>query len=285
MNKIKINIDSLKRRAKNIRKHIVVMSGRINASHSGSALSPVEIVTALYFSIMKINSKKPNWLERDRFILSKGHGGAVLYSALAEAKFISGDLLKKFCADGSPLVTHPVVASISGVSGVEATAGSLGHGLSIGIGMALAGRYDKKSYNVFVLVSDGECDEGSLWEGVLYAGAKKIDNLIMFVDYNKIQSFGRTAEVLDLEPFADKFKSFNWHVQEIDGHNFKEIIESVKIAKEKKGKPHCIIAHTIKGKGVSYMENKLEWHYHSPTGELMNQAIKDIESGYEAKKI
>lgn len=285
MSKKKPDIEDLKIKAKNIRKNIIKISGNANASHSGSALSPVEIVTALYFSLMKIDFKRPDWPERDRFILSKGHGGAVLYAVLYEAGFINENMLKKFCADGSPLVTHPVLARISGVSGIEATAGSLGHGLSMGIGMALSGVHDKKSYNVFILVSDGECDEGSLWEGVLYAGAKKIDNLVLFVDYNKIQSFGRTAEVLDLEPFADKFRSFNWHVQEIDGHNFEEIIESVKIAKEKKGKPHCVIAHTVKGKGVSYMEDRLEWHYRSPTGELMDKAIKDIEFGFTAKKI
>lgn len=252
------------------------MSARANASHSGSALSPVEIVTTLYFHTMNIDPKKPNWSDRDRFILSKGHGGAVLYSALAKRGFFPESLLDTFCLDKSPLTTHPIFSKISGIPGVEATTGSLGHGLAMGIGMALAGKKDKKNYTVYIMLSDGECDEGSVWEGFLYAGAKKLDNLIIFIDYNKIQSFGRTAEVLDLEPLKDKLLSFRWQVQEIDGHNFEQIIKAIEIAKVKSGQPHCIIAHTIKGKGISYMEDKLEWHYHSPTGEFLKRALKEL---------
>ena len=270
------DIKFLEEKALAIRKHIVTMSGRANASHSGSALSPVEIVTALYFNLMRINPKKPYWSERDRFILSKGHGGAVLYAALAERGFIKKSLLNTFCFDGSPLITHPVIQHVSGVSGIEATTGSLGHGLPMGVGMALAAKHDGKNYNVYVMISDGECDEGTTWEAMLYAGVKGLDNLIVFLDYNKIQSFGRTAEVLDLEPLAPKIKSFRWDVKEIDGHNFKEIISAVKEAKRNSGKPHCIIAHTVKGKGVSYMEDKLEWHYRSPTGDLMSQALIEL---------
>lgn len=259
-----------------IRRHIITMSARANASHVGSALSPVEIITALYFHAMRINPKKPDGKNRDRFILSKGHGGAVLYAALAERGIFPTRLLDTFCLDKSPLPTHPIGVQISGVPGVEVTTGSLGHGLAMGIGIALAGKHDKKSYTTYVMLSDGECDEGSVWESVLYAGAKKIDNLIAFVDYNKIQSFGRTAEVLDLEPFADKFRAFRWHTQEIDGHNFTEIIMAVDNAKKIKKMPHCIIAHTVKGKGISFMEDKIEWHYRSLTGELLEQALREL---------
>lgn len=262
--------------ATTLRRHIVTMSARANASHVGSALSPVEIITALYFHAMRLNPKKPGWENRDRFILSKGHGGAVLYAILAERGIISRKLLDTFCLDESHLPTHPIVARISDVAGVEATTGSLGHGLAMGIGMALAGEHDKKSYTIYVMLSDGECDEGSIWESVLYAGVKKLNNLIIFVDYNKIQSFGRTAEVLDLEPLAEKFRAFRWHVQEIDGHNVSEILRAIAEAKKVKNGPHCIIAHTVKGKGISFMENKLEWHYRSPTGELLDQALKEL---------
>lgn len=263
--------------ASTIRRHIITMSAAANASHVGSALSPVEIITALYFHAMRIDPKKPDWADRDRFILSKGHGGAVLYAALAERGIMPKHLLNTFCLDNSCLPTHPVGACVSGVHGVEVTTGSLGHGLAMSIGIALAGKHDKKSYTTYVMLSDGECDEGSMWESALYAGVKKLNNLVAFVDYNKIQSFGRTAEVLDLEPLADKFRSFRWHVQEIDGHSFPEIIRAIKETKTILDKPHIIIAHTIKGKGISFMEDKLEWHYRSPTGELLDQALKELD--------
>jgi len=274
----KTDIQNLKKVAVNIRKHIVTMAARAGVSHSGSALSAVEIVTALYFRIMNINPKKPDWPGRDRFILSKGHAGAALYSVLAERGFFPRSSLKTFCLDKSSFPTHPVFSRISGVPGVEATTGSLGHGLAMGIGMALAAKHDKGSNRIYVMVSDGECDEGSTWEGFLYAGVKKLDNLTVFIDYNKIQSFGRTADVLDIEPLKDKLRSFRWQVQEIDGHNFEQIIKAVEAANNNHGKPNCIIAHTIKGKGISYMEDKLEWHYRSPDKELLKQALKELDN-------
>lgn len=264
----------LKEIAREIRKDIVRMAAHANASHSGSALSPVEIITALYFKLMRYNPKRPVWPDRDRFILSKGHGGAVLYATLARAGYFSMGQLKTFCLDRGVLTTHPF---LGGVPGVEATTGSLGHGLGLGIGMALAARVDKKKYWTFVVLSDGECDEGSNWEAILYAGFHKMDNLIIFIDYNKIQSFGRTKQVLDLEPFAEKFKAFRWDVQEINGHDFDEIITAVYRAKKKRGKPHCIIAHTVKGKGVSYMEDRLEWHYRAPLGDLEKKALVELD--------
>lgn len=262
-------------KAVDIREHIVNMSADANASHSGSALSAVDVITALYFEIMKIDPLRPLWPERDRFILSKGHGGASLYATLAERGYFPKAKLKTFCKDEGFLTTHPVIQN---VPGVEATTGSLGHGLSIGLGMALAGKFDKKDYHVFVMLSDGECDEGSVWEAAMYAGFHGVHNLAAIVDYNKIQSFGRTEEVMNLEPFADKWKSFGWEVREIDGHDFGEILGALSAVPFKKGKPSCIIAHTIKGKGVSYMENKLEWHYRSPTGDLRGQALKELQA-------
>lgn len=275
-NKIKIDFKNLEKIAIDIRRRIINISARANVSHSGSALSTVEIITALYFHIMKINPKKPDFPFRDRFILSKGHAGAALYSVLAKRGFFPESLLNTFCFDKSPLTTHPIFNKISGVPGVEATTGSLGHGLSIGIGMALAGKEDKKDYTVYVMLSDGECDEGSVWEGFLWAGFKKLDNLIVFIDYNKIQAFGRTEEILDLNSLSNKLQSFRWHVQEINGHDFSQIIEAIETAKKEIGQPHCIIANTIKGKGISYMEDKLEWHYRSPTGDFLEQALKEL---------
>lgn len=279
------DIQKLKKIANQIRRHIVLMASRANASHSGSALSSVEIVTALYFNLMRLDPKNPDWEDRDRFILSKGHGGAVLYAALAERGFFPVKWLDTFCLDDSLLPTHPVFGKISGVPGVEATTGSLGHGLAMGLGMALAGKHDKKDYWVYVMISDGECDEGSVWEGFLYTGAKKIDNLIVFIDYNKIQSFGRTAEVLDLEPLKDKLSAFHWEVQEINGHDFAEIISAVEHAKNQPGKPHCIIAHTVKGKGISYMEDKLEWHYRAPTGDLLTKALSELDEDLKSVEV
>ncbi|MEK7643493.1 MAG: transketolase [Patescibacteria group bacterium] len=262
----------LKEVARQIRRDIIIMSGRANASHSGSALSAVEILVALYFDVMRIDPRRPDWALRDRFLLSKGHAGAVLYATLAERGFFSKKKLDQFCL-GANLTTHPTRFS---APGVEVATGSLGHGLPMGVGMALAARMDRKAWRTYVLLSDGECDEGSVWESILFAGFHKLDNLTVIIDYNKIQSFGRTADVLDLEPLKQKFEAFRWNVSEVDGHDFEEIRDALGKAKKTQGKPQCIIAHTVKGKGVSYMEDKLEWHYRSPTGELGEQALKEL---------
>lgn len=269
-----IKIAKLEKLANQIRRHIITMAGTARVPHAGSALSAVEIVTTLYFGdVLRINPKRPRSPERDRFIFSKGHASAVLYATLAERGFFPKSKLATYAADGSTLTCHP---SQWGAPGVEVQAGSLGHGLAMGIGMALAARHDKKRYRVYVLLSDGECDEGSVWEGILFAGHHKLDNLTVFIDYNKIQSFGRTAEVLNLEPFAEKFRSFHWHVQEINGHDPRAIINAVKAAREIKDQPQCIIAHTVKGKGISFFEDKLESHYINPSDELMERALKEL---------
>lgn len=270
------NLDnSLVEISKDIRKNILKMVTVSKSSHVGSALSIVEILVTLYFKILNIDPLSPEKEDRDRFILSKGHASAALYATLAERVFFSKDLLDKYYTDGGVLPGH---LDSSMTPGVEVSTGSLGHGLSIGIGMAIAAKYDNKNYKIYVLMSDGECDEGSTWEAAMLAAHLKLDNLVAIIDYNKIQSFGRIKEVLNLEPLYDKWVSFGWAVREIDGHNYQELLSAFESLPIVRGKPSMIIAHTIKGKGVSFMEDKLEWHYKSPTQEQYEIAIKEIDA-------
>jgi len=261
--------------ARTIRSDIVRMHFNAGASHIGSALSCVDILVGLYFSVLKINPKNPQDKNRDRFILSKGHAVSALYATLAERGFFPRSRLNDYCKNGSCLVGH---STKDAVPGVEVSTGSLGHGLAIGIGMAISAKYDRLKYRVFVLLSDGECNEGSVWESALFAGYHKLDNLVAIIDYNKIQAFGHVKEVLDLEPLKDKWKAFGWEAREIDGHSFTEIISMLKKVPFKKNKPSLIVAHTIKGKGISFMENRLEWHYKSPSREEYNLAMKELNS-------
>lgn len=272
------NIDnSLVNISKNIRKSILKMVTVSKSSHVGSALSIVEILVTLYFKILNIYPLFPEKEDRDRFILSKGHASAALYATLAERGFFSKDSLDidKYHTDGGVLPGH-LDSSIT--PGVEVSTGSLGHGLPMGTGMAIAAKHDNKNYKIYVLMSDGECDEGSTWEAAMLAAHLKLDNLVAIIDYNKIQSFGRVKEVIDLEPLYDKWISFGWAVKEIDGHNYQELSSAFEPLPFKRSKPSMIIAHTIKGKGVSFMEDKLEWHYKSPTQEQYEMAIKEIDA-------
>jgi len=261
----------LKKIAKEIRLRVLETVTRSNGPHIGSSLSAVEILTSLYFGIMKVNPNNPN---RDRFILSKGHAAAVLYATLAERGLFNKKDLKNYCKNESNLPGH---STKNCVPGVEVSAGSLGHGLPIGNGMALAGKKDKKNYRIFVLLSDGECDEGSTWEAILFAGHHKLDNLVAIVDYNKWQSFGRTKDVLDLEPFAQKWRDFKWGVKSVDGHDLEELVAAFKRVPFSKNKPSVIIANTIKGRGLPAMENTLESHYRSPTGEEFEAAVRRLK--------
>ena len=256
-----------------IRRHIANMHSKANASHIGSSFSCVDILTTLYFSVMKIDAKNPAWCGRDRFILSKGHAASALYATLVERGLLSKNALNKYCCQDNSLPGHVTKGC---VSFLETSTGSLGHGLPIGAGMALAGKYDGLKYRVFVLMSDGECDEGSVWESALFSAHHGLNNLIAIIDYNKIQAMGRTNEVLNLEPFADKWRSFGWAVKEVDGHNHSAIMKVLKKAPFKKNTPSIIIAHTIKGKGVSFMENKLLWHYKSPDDSELKNALKEL---------
>ena len=259
--------------AQRIRKEILKMIFSSQTSHIGSCLSCVDILTVLYFKILKIDPRNPLIENRDRFILSKGHAVAALYATLAERGFFDKTLLKKYCIDGSNLLGH---ASRNSVPGIEISTGSLGHGLAMGNGMAIAGKRDNKKYRVFVLLSDGECDEGSTWEAILFAGHHKLDNLIAIVDYNRWQAFGRIKDVLNLEPFAQKWQDFGWSVKEVNGHKFQEVYQALKKIPFEKNKPSVLIAHTIKAKGLSFLENKLESHYRSLTKDEYKIAIKEI---------
>lgn len=267
-------MENIKTLAANLRKHVVRMTHNANSPHIGGCLSSADIVAALYGKVLCVFPEEPTRHDRDRFILSKGHSAAIVYAALAERGFFPKERLEDFCRDGSPFVGS---VSHRNVPGVEASTGSLGHGLPIACGMALALRHDSLNNRVYVLMSDGECDEGSVWEAALFAGHHKISNLTVFIDYNKIQSFGFVSEVLDLEPLRDKWQAFRWDVQEIDGHDHAAIINAAERAKTN-DKPSIIISHTVKGKGVSFMENQLLWHYRSPTGENLENALRELDS-------
>lgn len=243
-----------------------------NASHIGSCLSMADILAVLYTQILRLDPTEPARGDRDRFILSKGHATAILYAALAERGFFPVSLLQTYCQNGSVLTGHVS----HGVPGVEVSTGSLGHGLPLAVGMALGLRGGRHKARVVCLLSDGECDEGSNWEAILFAPHHRLDNLTAIVDYNKIQSFGRVSEVLGLEPFAEKWRAFGWHVVELDGHDIDALGETLAAVPAAPGKPTAIIAHTVKGRGVSFMEDRLEWHYKSPNAEQLAQALKEI---------
>lgn len=255
-----------------IRRHALRMVHRANASHIGTCLSMADLLAVLYACILRYRADEPQWPDRDRFILSKGHGAAILYAVLAECGFFPVAWLDDYARDGSPLLGHVS----HHVPGVELSTGSLGHGLSVGCGMALAGKREGRPYRVFVLLSDGELDEGANWEAILFAPHHRLDNLVAIVDYNKIQSFGSVKEVLDLDPLADKWRAFRWAVREIDGHDYAQIEAALAAVPFEPGKPSVVIAHTVKGKGVSFMEGQLAWHYRSPNAEQLAQALREL---------
>ena len=261
--------------AKRIRQHVLRMVHRAHSSHVGSSFSIADLLAVLYDGVLRVNPQRPDWPERDRFILSKGHACAAVYAVLEEKGFFPIDWLDTYYQDGSHLAGH---ITHRGVPGVEVSTGSLGHGLSIAAGMALAGKHENQSYRVFTLLSDGECDEGSNWEAALFIPHHRLDNLVAIVDYNKIQSFGTVKEVLDLEPLADKWRAFGWATREIDGHDFRQIEDTLLSVPFEPGKPSCIITHTIKGKGISFMENQLAWHYQSPNDKELEQALAELEA-------
>ena len=259
--------------ARRIRAHCVRMTHHAQASHIGTCLSMADLLAVLYSEVLRVDPARPEWADRDRFILSKGHGAAGLYAVLAERGFFPREWLATYGDDGGRLATHVVRY---GVPGVDFSTGSLGHGLSVGCGMALAGKREGRPYRVFVQLSDGECDEGSTWEAVLFAPHHGLDNLVAIVDYNKIQSFGTVKEVLDLAPLADKWRAFRWGVREIDGHDHGQILEACRAVPFEAGRPSAIIAHTVKGKGVRFMEDKLLWHYKSPDAEQLAAALAEL---------
>jgi transketolase len=231
-----------------------------------------DLLAILYSGILRVDPARPEWPGRDRFILSKGHGAAILYAVLAETGFFPVEQLEEFCLEGSALTGHINHA----VPGVEVSTGSLGHGLPMGCGMALAGRSDGADWRAVVLLSDGELDEGSNWEAILFAAHHRLENLVAIVDFNKIQSFGSVKEVLNLDPLPAKWEAFGWGVAEIDGHDHGEIEKHLKAAPFQAGKPSVLIAHTVKGKGISFMENALPWHYRAPDAALLEKALEEL---------
>ena len=268
------DLSALRSRATQIRRHIVEMLAEAASGHPGGSLSAVEVVTALYFGgFLRYDPANPDWEDRDRFILSKGHGVPVQYAALAEAGMLPFEELKTLRKIDSRLQGHPVLGT---APGIEASTGSLGGGLSIGLGMALAARMDRKDVRVYVLLGDGECQEGQIWEAAMAAGHHKPDNLIAIVDNNKFQLDGATAEILGLEPFAEKWEAFGWTVKEIDGHDLGAVIEGLDWALDQSG-PACVIAHTVKGKGVSFMEGENAYHGVAPTEEELAKALGELD--------
>jgi transketolase len=259
--------------AKELRREILNMIYRTKSPHIGGSFSMVELLVALYFGVLNINPKNPSDPERDKFILSKGHCCQALYAVLAKKGFLNKQDIAGFAVDGGVLGQHP---DRNVQKGIEATTGSLGHGLSLAAGIALADKIDKRKSKTFVFLGDGEMDEGSNWEAILFAAHHNLDNLVAVVDSNKMQILGRTKDVLNLEPFAEKWRSFNWGVKEIDGHSFKEIIPALKSIPFENGKPSVIIANTVKGKGVSFMENELRWHDKYPDEEEYNKALEEL---------
>ena len=264
---------NLKNLTNKLRYSIIKMSNSTNSPHLGSSLSCIDIVTTLYECVLKIDPKNSKWDQRDRFILSKGHAASSLYVALEYKKIISKKDLESYTKKNSLLEEHPSPK----LNGVEAATGSLGHGLSIGCGMALSAKIKKKNFMTYVLMSDGECNEGSVWEAALFAPAKKLNKLCALVDYNKWQATGKSVDILELGSLKKKFKNFGWNVVEIDGHNHDEIYNACISAKNETKKPTMIIANTIKGKGISFMENDNNWHYRIPNNDEVLMAKKELK--------
>jgi len=262
----------LKTFARQIRRDVLRMIYRAQSSHVASCLSIVEILTVLYACILRVDPRHLDWPARDRFILSKGHACAALYAILAEYGFFPRIWLDDFYRNHSKLPGHATHT----VPGVEVSTGSLGHGLSIACGMALSASQQGVSNRIFVLLSDGECDEGSVWEAMLFAAHHQLDNLVAIVDDNKVQSLGNTRDVLNLVPLAEKWRSCNWSVREVDGHNLAELEAALVKVPFEPGAPSCLIAHTVKGKGVSFMENHLLWHYRAPNDQEFTAALAEL---------
>jgi len=263
----------LEKKGKDFRKQIIKMIFKAKASHIASAYSVLDILIYLYDSVLNVYPKNALNPKRDRFILSKGWGASALYTVLADKGFFNKKELDNYCMDRSKFIG---ITSLSGVPGIEATTGSMGHGLPIGSGMALAGKKMKKKYKVFVVISDGELDEGSTWEAIFFAGHHHLDNLVVIIDYNKWQAFGRTKDVLNPDPIPDKLKAFGWETIEADGHNFISLSRAFSRIPLKKGKPTAIIAHTIKGRGVSFIEDRNEWHYKYPNKQEFEKALAEL---------
>ncbi|MCH7759797.1 transketolase [candidate division TA06 bacterium] len=260
--------------AREVRKDIIRMTTEAGSGHPGGSLSATDLLVALFWGEMRHKPNDRYWADRDRFILSKGHGCPALYSVYARTGYIAHEILPTLRKLGSPLQGHPCMIHLPTL---EISTGSLGHGLSVGNGMALAGRLDGKDYRVYVVMGDGEQQEGSVWEAAMSGAHYKLDHVCGIIDYNHLETEGTVEEVMDIAPLAEKWCAFGWHTIEIDGHNFDEIFAALDEAKATKGKPTMIVAQTVKGKGVSFMENNVGFHGKSATREQMEQAIKELD--------
>jgi len=268
-----MSVKELEQMAVVIRCDIIDMICTAAAGHPGGSLSAADVVTALYFRVMRIDPQNPDWPDRDRFILSKGHACPVWYAALAERGYFDKSHLKTLRQMGSILQGHPDMRK---TPGIDMTAGSLGHGLSAGLGMALSGKLQKKDYHVFVIIGDGESQEGSIWEASMAAPNFKLDNLTAILDYNHLQNDYSVDDIMPIHPPVDKWQAFGWHVIDIDGHDMAQVVSALEEAKSHQGTPTMIVANTVKGKGVSYMENVCEWHGKAPCQEEADQALKEL---------
>ncbi|HOD11801.1 MAG TPA: transketolase [Candidatus Omnitrophota bacterium] len=273
--------NELAQRAQELRQLIFKTIYWAGGGHIPSSLSIAEILVVLYFRFLRVDPQDPHAQDRDRFILSKGHAGVALFSVLAMKGFFDRKLLASACHLGSPLGGHPDMVK---VPGVDASTGSLGHGFPYGAGIAFAGKQDQKDYKVYCLLGDGECQEGSVWEAAIFAAQHKLDNLVAITDYNKLQAIDFLDNVGSLSPLADKWKAFGWEVVEVNGHDTEDISCALKKVPFKKGKPSMVIAHTVKGKGISFMENAPIWHYRMPNTEELKIALKDLQLSEEDLK-
>lgn len=265
--------NKLRQIAKQVRRNIISMVAEANSGHPGGSLSAVEILTYLYFQEMKVDPANPHWPERDRFILSKGHAAPVLFSTLAERGFFPREELLTFRRINSRLQGHP---DMKKAPGVDMSTGSLGQGISVSIGTALAGKLDEKDYRVYVLMGDGESQEGQVWEAAMAAAHYKLDNLTVILDNNGLQIDGPCSEVMSPVPIDDKFRAFGWHVEIIDGHSYQEIAAALAKARKVRGRPTMIIARTVKGKGVSFMEDQVGWHGTAPNKDQAEKALAEL---------
>lgn len=268
------NIEHLSKLSQDIRKRILKMISAAGGGHIAPAFSIIEILTVLFFDqVIRYDSSHPQWEDRDRFILSKGHACAALYPVLAVAGFLPEEVLDTFCRKGTILGGHPDMLKIPGV---EATTGSLGHGLSFGVGMALAARMNARPYHTYVLLGDGECQEGSVWEGALFAAQHQLNNLTVIVDNNKLQAMDRLDLIMGMEPLAEKWAAFGWNVEQVDGHDIAALHDLLHLPRQLHGPPRLVIAHTVKGKGVSFMEDQPLWHYRMPDENELVIARKEL---------
>ncbi|MFO7992160.1 MAG: transketolase [Thermoplasmata archaeon] len=265
--------EELEEIARKVRIHIIKSTHEAGSGHPGGSLSSADIIVALYFEIMDHRCDEPRWDKRDRFVLSKGHAAPALYGALAEAGYFEDDKLMTLRKLESDLQGHPDMRK---TVGVDASTGSLGQGLSVACGMALAAKIDREAFKVYSICGDGEIQSGQIWEAAMFASHHKLDNLIVFLDRNQLQIDGSTEDVISVEPLVSKWKSFGWHVQEINGHDMEEIVDAVNHAKEKDGKPSMIIAHTVKGKGVTFMEGSLAFHGKAANDEQLEIALEEL---------